>query len=350
LFYPDLLGTYVLSLVVFDGTDYSAPSKLSVTVSVNQPPTAIAAADVLSGPAPLTVQFDGSGSFDPEGVPLVYAWAFGDGTDAAYVESPAHVFTDPGIFTVLLQVTDDFNNSAQDVLVVEVSPATNNAPTLDPVATPNNGGAPLTVTFDARASDTDGDPLSYAWDFGDPTSIDNTSTLAAPSHIYEHEGSYVAWVTVSDGQDEASASVDIVVAAQQEVSVRKARVVASGERGCRKGNVSLWADVSFGTLSGDDTISVIFDGVELFAARISDFRTWDHSPALVLAHRDVIVKIDPVEQTLFVQRRRVSLFGSDLANGVSVTVLWGDRVAVDQFTMAANHGDVWNYERDSNSD
>ncbi len=48
----------------------------------NQPPKAIMTATPRSGNAPLTVQFDGTGSSDPEGKALTYAWDFGDGTTA----------------------------------------------------------------------------------------------------------------------------------------------------------------------------------------------------------------------------------------------------------------------------
>ena len=45
----------------------------------NLPPTAVATPEVSFGPAPLTVQFNGSASSDPEGQPLQYLWTFGDG-------------------------------------------------------------------------------------------------------------------------------------------------------------------------------------------------------------------------------------------------------------------------------
>jgi hypothetical protein len=46
----------------------------------NQPPIAVMSANPLSGPAPLTVTFDGSGSTDPDGSVTSWLWSFGDGT------------------------------------------------------------------------------------------------------------------------------------------------------------------------------------------------------------------------------------------------------------------------------
>ena len=56
-----------------------------------------------------SVQFDGSGSFDPESAPLTYAWDFGDG-DTGTGATPTHRYSTIGIFDVCLTV----NNGAQD--------------------------------------------------------------------------------------------------------------------------------------------------------------------------------------------------------------------------------------------
>jgi glucose/arabinose dehydrogenase len=73
----------------------------------NQSPTAVIDADHLSGPAPLTVHFDGSGSSDPDGDPLTYAWDLdGDGqTDDSDLADPDYTF-DAGSHPVELEVSD----------------------------------------------------------------------------------------------------------------------------------------------------------------------------------------------------------------------------------------------------
>ncbi|MEN8131065.1 MAG: PKD domain-containing protein [Pseudomonadota bacterium] len=120
-FIADVAGDYVLSLVANDGTDDSAPDFVTITAADNLPPVAVATADVTEGPAPLTVQFDGSQSSDPEGFPLFYRWNFNDGPLPAEEMSPTHVFILPGTYLVELWVLDHLNLRDIDVIRITVT-------------------------------------------------------------------------------------------------------------------------------------------------------------------------------------------------------------------------------------
>jgi PKD repeat protein len=63
--------------------------------------------------------FDGSASFDPDGVIVGYEWDFGDGTNATGA-TITHSYPDKGTFQVTLTVTDDGGLTDTDVLIVIV--------------------------------------------------------------------------------------------------------------------------------------------------------------------------------------------------------------------------------------
>jgi PKD repeat protein len=102
---------------------YSNTATISI-VGVNPVPVAVMSATPSSGAAPLTVAFDGSGSYDLElGSLTSWAWAFGDGTFGAGVTA-THVYSTPGTYTASLTVTDNggASNSTTATIVVTAPP------------------------------------------------------------------------------------------------------------------------------------------------------------------------------------------------------------------------------------
>lgn len=88
---------------------------------VNQPPVAIADASPTSGEAPLTVEFDGSASYDPDGTIVSYEWDFnGDGTPDATTQTASYEFAAEGTYLVILTVTDNLGKQDSDALVITV--------------------------------------------------------------------------------------------------------------------------------------------------------------------------------------------------------------------------------------
>jgi glucose/arabinose dehydrogenase len=92
----------------------------------NRAPTAIAGANVTSGPAPLTVTFSSAGSTDPEGGPLTYTWTFGDGS-SSNAANPSHTYAANGPYTATLTVRDGQNSIGTANVLVTVG---NTAPTV----------------------------------------------------------------------------------------------------------------------------------------------------------------------------------------------------------------------------
>ncbi len=112
----------------------------------------------------------------------------------------------------------------------------NRAPVIaDVTATPQAGFAPLEVDFSVEASDPDDDPLTYAWDFdGDG---DTDSTVEDPTYTYAQAGDYDAEVTVSDGEDETTRTVDVQVFGPTDPQARFRVLVFSKTAGFRHDSI-----------------------------------------------------------------------------------------------------------------
>ncbi len=207
-------GIYMVSLVVNDGTVDSAPVTTTATVTeVNDPPVADPGGPY-SGTEDLALAFDGSGSSDPDGDPLTYAWDFGDGNTGTGV-APSHTYLAGGIYTVSLVVNDGTVDSAPATTTATIA-AANQPPVSDPGG-PYSGTANVALTFDGSgSSDPDGDPLTYAWDFGDG----NNGTGISPTHTYGAAGIYTVTLVVSDGlADSAPATTTATIAAANQPPV-----------------------------------------------------------------------------------------------------------------------------------
>ncbi len=129
----------------------------------------MATAQPTAGPAPLAVAFDGSGSSDPEGGTLTYAWDLdGDGAfDDSSAIAPTRTYSSPGTVAARLRVTDP-GGSTGDSTPITIS-AGNSAPTAT-IATPLAGTTWKvgdTIAFSGSASDPDEGTLAatrLSWD------------------------------------------------------------------------------------------------------------------------------------------------------------------------------------------
>jgi PKD repeat protein len=161
-----------------------------VDFAIDSAPTA-SAGGPYSGVRDQAITFDGSGSSDPDGDALTYAWSFGDGAPGTGV-SPTHAYTSVGTFTVTLSVNDGIATSAPASATVTIA-------NREPIA---NAGGPYTgnrtqpIALDGSgSSDPDDDPLTYAWNFGDGA----TGTGPSPTHTYATLGPFTVTLVVSDG-------------------------------------------------------------------------------------------------------------------------------------------------------
>jgi PKD repeat protein len=123
-------------------------------------PTAVMSATPSTGMAPLTVAFDGSGSFSNTGTALSsWTWSFGDGGSGSGVQT-THVYSTPGTYTAILTVTDSLGASGFTTksIVVNAAPPTP-VPTNTPPASTSTGF--LSPSANAPQTSSAGDNNGY---------------------------------------------------------------------------------------------------------------------------------------------------------------------------------------------
>ena len=222
--------TLVFTLTVSDGT-LTDTDTVTITVrtsTANRAPTAHAGADqsVPTNNVRTTVTLDGSGSSDPDGDTLTYAWTrlTGDAVtlvnaDTAYPHFTTDQVAEDKTLTFHLQVSDGAASATDSVLITlkppsaTTDPSENQPPevTLRATMAANEGSA---VSITATASDPEGDTLSYDWNPGTITGATgkNTATIAFTAPMVTADTDYTLTLTVTDdGEPPASASANIVL-------------------------------------------------------------------------------------------------------------------------------------------
>jgi glucose/arabinose dehydrogenase len=138
--------------------------RITHTGAGNRVPTAAVSASPTSGPAPLTVDFNGSGSSDPDaGDTLTYLWDFGDGqTTSGSSPTISHTYSTTGAFTASLRVRDN-HGATSSADAVQIQPGnTAPSPTIETPASGAHFRVGQNVVLHGSATDPQDGPLSAA--------------------------------------------------------------------------------------------------------------------------------------------------------------------------------------------
>ncbi len=186
-------GDYVATMTVTDSQGHTCSHQVGPIQLPCPRLSCGAGADVMSGQAPLRVDFSGSaqggcGHF-------TWQWDFGDGAGSEE-QDPTHTYQTPGDYTATMTVSDSERNTCSE----QVTPIHVTCPALNCTASgnPMRGDVPLQIAFAASATGGCG-PYSWSWSFGDGGS----STEQNPHHTYQVQGDYAATMTVTDSQQHA---------------------------------------------------------------------------------------------------------------------------------------------------
>jgi len=212
-------GTYTVTLTVTDARGETATDTATVHVgSDNVAPVADAGTDQTAVEQDV-VQFDGTGSYDPNpDDTLTYSWDFDDSdgvAEDATGPSPTYTYAAPGTYTVTLTVGDDDLTTplnSTDTMVVTVT--ANQPPVARGDITPDDTvQVGETVTIDPGTStDPEGDtPLTYQVTWGDGDAGTPADISVPATHAYTEPGVYDVVLTVTDAKGASDTAQTTVI-------------------------------------------------------------------------------------------------------------------------------------------
>lgn len=221
-------GAYQATLTVVD--DRGATRTATVAILVAQAPNVAPAASLaVTSTDGLLVEASGAASSDPDGSVVSWTWDWGDGaTETTAVPTASHAYATGGTYGIGLTVTDD-RGATSPMATATATP--NRPPVLAGVS--ETALADLNVTLAASATDPDGQPLAYAFAWGDATPP-TTGADATASHAYAFPGNHTVTVWANDtlgGSARATRVVSVaqtVYAAPADVSFAAPGGVAAG--------------------------------------------------------------------------------------------------------------------------
>jgi len=156
------------------------------------------------GVVPFSIEFDASGSEDPDGSIISYLWDFGDNSEPIPTTAPraTHKYQKVGLWPVKVTATD--NDGLETVFNLRVAVNTE-APVAKIKANRTTAYAPATIHFDASACT--GNISAYSWDFGD----NEFDTGLLTEHEYSTPGNFIVTLTIEDAQGQTDSIIQNII-------------------------------------------------------------------------------------------------------------------------------------------
>jgi len=288
-----LPGSYNVMLVVSNVTGCS--DTITKTVSISDAPVANFEADTACKGNP--THFTDL-STTSQGNIVSWEWDFGDGSPHNYLQTVEHTYTNTGIYTVTLTVSN--TSGCYDLISRPVLVTT--GPTAGFIVTTGNCAGAL-VSFLDQSVPNHGYLVNWIWDFGDGT----TTTIHYPDpqnvdHIYTNPGTYDVVLTVENSDscmDSYQQSITIAPKPTADFTYPEERCEDFGIQfedlslPGRSGIISSWS-WNFGDPgSGTSNISNLQNPIHIF------LNAGDYDVTLIVTNlngcKDTVVKTVPID-------------------------------------------------------
>ena len=208
-------GTHDITLVVSDG---ELTDELTLTRTQIYPYNPTAKFRVATNG--LTVELDASESSSRLSQTInkinAYEWDFGDGNTGTG-KLTSHTYDAAGDYSITLTVVDD-EGSGSTTRDISISSGPNTPPTLNIQCETKmlfadyfefkTGYTTYQMMCGAGAEDAEGDSLTYTWDAGDGSAA-YTPLYGGFVHAYVESGTHTITLTVSDGVNTVTESIDV---------------------------------------------------------------------------------------------------------------------------------------------
>jgi PKD repeat protein len=166
----------------------------------------------------------------------------------------------------------------------------NQPPVISPSASASSGHAPLVVSFDANAHDSDGAIAVFHWDFGDG----RVATTGQTAHTFTTKGTHTVRLTVWD-HDGASATATLAIMVLSDANPAITIAAPTLETSYTTGAMSISLAGTASAPDGRTVQSVVWDNVDTDEAAIVDL------PAAANVSWNVdVVRLKPGRNELFV--------------------------------------------------
>ncbi len=188
-------GDFKVTVKCTDNDKLESTKVVMISIKDNLSPVAVLASPE-KGRINTYITFDGSGSSDPDGRIVSYAFDFGDGSEKVSGTAVAvYKFSKTGIFSVTLEVTDNEGSKSSIVKQIEI---VDNLPPVATFALPQISTEGEIITADASSStDADGKIVKYEFDFGDNSAVQEGMVV---NHVFATAGNYKVTLKVTDNE------------------------------------------------------------------------------------------------------------------------------------------------------